>query len=107
MKPFISFLVLAILTTACGLGPAFATEEGIRRDTNDDGKVDQIAYLDDGGNLVKLEVDSNADGIMDRFQYYQDGEVVRVERDTNGDKKVDTWDHLRDGKRVNRDRAGL
>jgi len=34
---------------------------------------------------------------MDRFQYYEGEEVIRVESDSNLDGKIDTWEYYRDG----------
>ena len=66
---FISFVVSAIIAAACWLAPALAGEDVIKRDTNNDGKVDQVVHLDRSGKLSRVEIDSNADEVMDRFHY--------------------------------------
>lgn len=87
-----------------------------------DGKVDQISYYNDDGEMereerdrdfdghfdwtdhyqdnrrVMTEVDSDRDGKMDVFSYYE-GEpprITRKERDTNGDLKIDIWERFDD-----------
>jgi hypothetical protein len=64
--------------------PAWAHEKIVRQDTNEDGKIDQIAFFDKRGRIIKLEIDSNADELMDRFQYYEKEQIIRVERDRKG-----------------------
>jgi hypothetical protein len=71
--------------------PASASENVVQQDTNKDGKIDRIAHLDEHGKIIKLEIDSNADGAMDRFQYYAHEQVIRVEIDSNHDRKIDQW----------------
>ncbi|NTV58704.1 MAG: hypothetical protein HGA74_15685, partial [Deltaproteobacteria bacterium] len=79
---------------------SFASDKAVKSDSNKDGKIDQIAHFDDRGKLVKLELDSNGDEVMDRFQYYKEEQVVRVEADRNFDGKIDSWDYFESGKRV-------
>ena len=59
-----------VLPLALGMA---ADEKAIERDLDDDGKIDQIAYVDKRGNPIRLTIDSNADGIFDKTQFYQDG----------------------------------
>ena len=43
-------------------------------------KVDTWAYLDaTGRQVVRVEVDENEDGIIDRTQLFEDGELVGTE----------------------------
>lgn len=98
MKALIHLLIMMALIILFLPVSALAKHNSVKRDTNKDGKIDQIAHLDKDGKITKLEVDSNADGIMDKFQYYKKGEIIRVERDTNYDQKIDTWDYFEQGK---------
>ena len=88
-------------------GAAVADDKIVERDTDKDGKIDQIGHFDSTGKLVKLDLDSNKDGVMDRFQYYRDGEIVRIEGDKNADGKIDSWDHFEAGKRVRSEQASF
>jgi hypothetical protein len=97
MKYFvITILVLALVSGSL----AFEKEKRLKKDLDNDGKIDQVAYFDKRGKIIKLEIDSNADEIMDRFQYYEQEYLKRVERDTNHDRKIDAWDYFEAGKRI-------
>jgi hypothetical protein len=96
---FVSILAMAFFIFAWS-GAAAADEKVVERDTDKDGKIDQIGHFDTGGKLIKLELDTKQDGKMDRFQYSREAEIVRVEGDKNGDGKIDSWDHFEAGKRV-------
>ena len=90
-------LFLLFFAGAIGLimpGSSLATKDIVKKDSNKDGKIDQIAYFDKRGRIIKLEIDSNADEIMDRFQYYEQEHLKRVERDTDHDRKIDAWDYF-------------
>lgn len=91
-------------------------------DLNYDGKVDQITYYNDQGQIereeidrnfdgqfdwtdhyqdnvrVMSEVDSDGDGKMDVFSYYEGSppRITRKERDTNGDNLIDVWERFDD-----------
>jgi antitoxin component YwqK of YwqJK toxin-antitoxin module len=84
--------------------PAWAQEKIMRQDTNEDGKIDQIALFDKRGRIIKLEIDSNADELMDRFQYYEKEQLIRVERDTDHDRQIDFRDYFEAGKRTRREK---
>ncbi|MDH3829525.1 MAG: hypothetical protein OET21_19020, partial [Desulfobacterales bacterium] len=62
--------------------------------------IDQIAHFDSSGRICKLEVDSNRDGVMDKFQMYLDGNLEKIESDRNYDQKIDNWDYFIEGKRT-------
>ena len=47
-----------------------------------------------------MELDSDGDGHMDRFQYYEDEQVTRVESDTNLNGRIDTWEYYQKGQIV-------
>ena len=75
-----------------------------KHDTDNDGKIDQIVHYSRRGQVSKIEVDTNADEVMDRFQYYERDRVIRIERDTDYDRKIDCWDFFEDEKRVRQER---
>jgi hypothetical protein len=89
-------------------------------DRNFDGKMDQLTVFQDG-QILRQEFDSQADGKIDtkvffdagkplraerdlaarstaerwqpdRWEYYEEGRVVRMGTDVDGDGKVDRWD---------------
>ena len=96
-----SMVVLLVFALAGSMPSEAGTLE---RDSNKDGKIDQIAHLNPQGKVIKLCIDSNADGIMDRFQYYENEFLVRVEGDGNHNGRIDTWDYLKGGKRIRHER---
>ncbi|NIZ40549.1 hypothetical protein PVA45_03350 [Entomospira entomophila] len=55
-------------------------------DSNDDGVLDTFYYYDNNGKLERQEIDSNHDGKIDIIIYYIDGVYIsRIERDIDGD----------------------
>ena len=104
-ESFISALVVAVTAILFPVdNDVYCKEKVFKYDTNQDGMVDQIVYLDGRGRPVRVEIDSNADDIMDRFQYYEKGKPARVEGDTDYDQKIDCWDYYEKGKRVRQER---
>ncbi len=67
------------------------TPKKVEADANFDGKVDRTENYDEKGQINKVEVDTNGDGVMDEWIYYKDGKPVKSEKDTNGDGKPDVW----------------
>ena len=92
------FPIIAALGVLTIFLPATARAENriVKRDTNEDGKIDQIAHFTEDGKISKLEIDNNGDGTMDRFQYYENEEIIRAERDDDYDRRVDTWDYFKE-----------
>ncbi len=65
--------------------------ERIERDSNNDGKVDQISHHAGQKNPALVEVDSDFDGHIDRWEYYQpDGKLVKIGATRQGGAP-DTW----------------
>lgn len=65
-------------------------------DTQGDGKVDTKIFFD-AGKPLRAERDLAARSTAerwqpDRWEYYEDGRVVRMGTDIDGDGKVDRWD---------------
>ena len=60
-------------------------------DYNGDGRVDVRTYMRDG-RPTRLEGDTNADGLVDRWEYYDAaGALSRIGGSTIGDGREDTW----------------
>ena len=64
----------------------------IEVDKNDDGSVDRWEYFSADGTLEKVGISRADDGIADRTEFYNRGELTRVEHDTDGDGLVDKWE---------------
>ena len=79
-----------------GAYSAFYDDKGrlarIERDTNGDGRPDQVAYYDGESSPRRLEVDEDFDGKPDRWEYYgADGALVKVGRSRHHGGKADVW----------------
>lgn len=96
-----SFCVLALLAAACSAPPQGAATpvynaqsrelERIDYDYNGDGAVDVRTYMQ-AGRPVRLEGDADADGRIDRWEYYDgQGRVTRVGASSQQDGIEDTW----------------
>lgn len=89
-------------------------------DQDRDGKVDRWEYYGTDGQLLKLgtssgrdgvedtwlyqagtsrriEMSTARDGVVDRFEYYEGPQLVRVETDVNRDGTVDHWEEYERG----------
>jgi|GEM_PF-4521455 len=93
MRHLFSFFIMLTVVALLQPEPAWAREKIVRLDMNKDGKIDRIALFDRRGRLIRLEIDSNADEFMDRFQYYEKGRIIRVEMDTDHDQRIDCRDY--------------
>lgn len=81
------------------------TKEGyiVSSDTNYDGSIDSKLALDQMHLTVLEETDYNLDGVMDNFYYYESGFVVRQEVDSNYDQMIDVWVYIsNEGKSISR-----
>jgi len=103
------WLFLVYLFAGLVLDPGLAIAKGciVRQDMDNDGRIDRIAYLDSSKNLLQLDADTNGDGRMDTFQYYEKGIVTRIERDIDADGHIDERDILKKGKIINRERLNV
>jgi antitoxin component YwqK of YwqJK toxin-antitoxin module len=64
----------------------------------DDGKPDAWAYAGADGSVERVEVSSKSDEkIIDRWEFYKGGQLVRVEEDTNADGRVNVWETYEGG----------
>jgi hypothetical protein len=60
-------------------------------DFDGDGRIDVRTYMRDG-RPVRLEADANADGLIDRWEYYgSTGALLRIGGSTQDDGREDTW----------------
>lgn len=81
------------------------TEVIVRKylDINFDGKVDIWSHYDAEGNLVKEELDLDADERVDVTTYYENGKVARKEEDHEFDTKPDVFKYYEEGKLVRKE----
>ena len=61
------------------------------RDTNGDGRMDQWTYYNRQGQIERVEQDVNFDGKPDLFAYYEAGKLARQELASKNDGQIDTW----------------
>lgn len=66
-------------------------------DDNHDGRPDRF-YIYRGGVLSRAEMDRNADGKIDAWEFYdREGKIQRAESDDNFDGRPDTWSSYKNG----------
>ena len=93
----------ALAAGACGRGTTdapsvkavYANGTGklilLTHDTNKDAKTDVWSHMD-GARLVRMDIDKNFDGVIDRWEYYTpDGALEKVGFSRAGDGRVDAW----------------
>jgi hypothetical protein len=63
----------------------------VRFDSNNNGKLDTFRHMD-GARLVRIDVDSNEDGRIERWEYYgSDQQLEKVGFSLQGDGIEDAW----------------
>jgi hypothetical protein len=95
-------LLFALISGACHNGnatkriePVYDKETGklqlLKYDSNNNGKPDTFSYMD-GARILRIEIDQDEDGKIDRWEYYDDKQkVVKVGLSRANDGKEDTW----------------
>jgi hypothetical protein len=73
----------------------------IENDDDHDGQVDSKTFYDDDGHPLRTERDiahrsTPTNWHPDRWEYYENGHMVRMGTDLDGDGRVDRWDRDRD-----------
>ncbi len=75
----------------------------VRQETDDngDGRVDMKTFFDDDGDALRTERDMSGRSTPtqwhpDRWEYFEDGRMVRMGTDIDGDGRVDRWDRDHD-----------
>lgn len=59
--------------------------------------VDAWVFHSAAGEVTRVEVSTNRDGLVDRWEHYENGLLVRVEADTDHDGRIDEWSTYVDG----------
>ena len=70
-------------------------------DTNADGVIDAKVFFDDDGQPIRTERDiagrsTTTEWHPDRWEYFENGRMVRMGTDLDGDGSVDRWDRDRE-----------
>src|SRR5438874_11395511 len=65
----------------------------LKYDSNGNGKPDTFSYMD-GARVVRIEIDQDEDGKIDRWEYYgPDRQIEKVGFSRANDGKVDSWSY--------------
>ena len=65
--------------------------------TANDSIIDAWSTVDPKTGVMRVEVSTKRNGIIDRWERYDKGVLVRVDLDTNGNGKSDRWMTYQDG----------
>jgi hypothetical protein len=100
-RPVLS--VIALITAACSgpstpannLEPVYNKKTGrlevLKYDADGDGKFDTVSYMD-GARIVRIEIDRDEDGKIDRWEYYgADQKLEKVGFSRANDGIEDAW----------------
>lgn len=98
-------LCIALISTNCSpsstekknIEPVYDPNTGrlkeLRYDSNGNGKVDTVSYMD-GSRVLKIEIDRDEDGKTDRWEYYgADQKLEKVGFSRSNDGKEDAWSY--------------
>lgn len=83
--------------------PVQTRQETQSGQTSDAAKVPQAVKLRRGGvespdkTIERIERATGRDGVVSRWEYFENGMLVRVEEDKDGDGKIDKWETYIDG----------
>ena len=86
IQPKTPLLTLLIAACIAVCGVSCGRSEGPAR------KIEPT-YNKKSGRLELLRYDSDGDGIYDTFSYMDGARIVRIEIDKNEDGKIDRWEH--------------
>jgi hypothetical protein len=100
------FLVTALISIGCDreaadarkrITPEYDKKTGklqlLKYDSDNDGKIDTRSYMD-GARVVRIEIDKNEDGLIDRWEYYgPDQKLEKVGFSRANDGKEDAWSY--------------
>ena len=67
----------------------------LKYDANNNGRPETFSYMD-GGRIVRIEIDKDEDGKIDRWEYYdQNQKLTKVGFSRENDGTVDAWSYPR------------
>ena len=64
---------------------------------DDDDLDDDDPDNDDDNDVERVDVSTRRDGVVDRREYYENGQLVRAEQDTDANGLVDKWETFSGG----------
>jgi hypothetical protein len=71
--------------------------ELLKYDADGDGEVDTWSYMD-GAQIVRIEIDTNDDAVLDRWEYYRpDGQLEKVGSSRRQNGNPDSWAYYGNG----------
>lgn len=80
--------------------PATGQLQLLKYDSNDDREMDTWSYMA-GTKVVRIEIDTDADGLVDRWEYYNAGERIEKIGSSRGrDGSADSWVYYGDDGRI-------
>jgi len=98
--------VVALISAACGVSPAPPNKlepiynkktgklELLKYDSDGDGKFDTVSYMD-GPRIIRIEIDKDEDGKVDRWEYYGPGQKLeKVGLSRANDGIEDAWSYF-------------
>lgn len=96
-------MIGAVAAGACGKGaetriePVYDKTTGrlrtLKYDSNGNGKIDTVSYMD-GAVVLRVEIDSDEDGKVDRWEYYgADQKIEKIGFSRAKDGKEDAWSY--------------
>ena len=102
----VGFALAALGACACGqpngtdrrrIEPVYEEQTGrlqlLRYDSDGDGVIDTFCYMD-GSRVVRIEIDTDHDGRVDRWEYYgPDQTLVKIGLSRANDGKEDAWSY--------------
>jgi hypothetical protein len=100
-------MVCALVVSSCDrqgnearkrITPEYDTTTGklklLKYDSNGDGTVDTLSYMD-GARVVRIEIDKDQDGKIDRWEYYDANQKLeKIGTSRAQDGKEDSWSYL-------------
>jgi len=96
-------VIIFLIFLECFTGLLFASEKVIKRDIDNDGMIDQKAYVGEKGKITRLEL-YNSDNRLTAVQYYDNDYLLKVEKDTDKDGIFDITDYFEEGKRIRQEK---
>lgn len=66
------------------------------------GKDGVAKYDPASGRLNRLDIDHNRDGNIETFSFWDGARILRIEIDADSDGRIDRWEHYGDGNRLER-----
>jgi hypothetical protein len=63
-------------------------------DRNGDGRAEMVTIFSPGGNVIRAQIDTDDDGVVDRWEYYApDGRVAKVGLSRRSPGRPDMWSY--------------